>query len=357
MTFEALEHRPDLVLLRCISGSKAYGTDTPQSDIDIKGVFILPEKDLFGLHYTEQVNDARNDIVFYEIKRFFQLLLKNNPNILELLATPADCVLYRHPSVERLNPSIFLSKLCLNTFAQYAFSQIKKARGLNKKIMNPMDGARKSPLAFCYVALGQKSMPLTTWLQLKGWQQTECGLVAVEHFKDLYALFHQSQAIDYEAFKGIISDESATQVSLSSVPKGIEPIAMMTFNKDAYSTYCKDYLAYHTWVRERNPTRYESNIANDKNYDAKNMMHVFRLLNTAEDIAREGIVRVRRPERDFLLRIRQAAFEYDDLVKMAEEKMALIQDLFETSPLPDRPDETLAEQLLIEVRETFYFKM
>jgi hypothetical protein len=51
------------------------------------------------------------------------------------------------------------------------------------------------------------------------------------------------------------------------------------------------------------------------------MMHIFRLLNMAEDIAREGIVRVRRPERDFLLKIRGGEFEYDYLVKMAEEKL------------------------------------
>ncbi len=40
------------------------------------------------------------------------------------------------------------------------------------------------------------------------------------------------------------------------------------------------------------------------NYDAKNMMYVFRLLNMAEEIARYKKVNVRRPEREYLLKIR-----------------------------------------------------
>jgi predicted nucleotidyltransferase len=68
------------MLLQCISGSKAYGLDTPQSDTDIKGVFALPKHSFYGLNYTEQVNNPTNDIVYYELKRFFELLLCNNPN-------------------------------------------------------------------------------------------------------------------------------------------------------------------------------------------------------------------------------------------------------------------------------------
>ena len=31
------------IVYECLSGSHAYGLATPESDIDIKGVFILPE--------------------------------------------------------------------------------------------------------------------------------------------------------------------------------------------------------------------------------------------------------------------------------------------------------------------------
>jgi len=32
------------LLFECISGSRAYGLDTPESDTDIKCVFVLPNK-------------------------------------------------------------------------------------------------------------------------------------------------------------------------------------------------------------------------------------------------------------------------------------------------------------------------
>lgn len=353
MTFQELNNQPQHFLLKCISGSKAYGTNMAHSDTDMKGVFILPKIEFYGLDYTEQVGDDKNDVVYYEIKRFIELLLKNNPNILELLASPEDCILYRHPSVLKLKPAFFISKLCKNTFAQYAFSQIKKARGLNKKIVNPMEEQRKSILEFCYVIVNYGSTSITTFLEKKGWQQADCGLVAINHFKDTYALFHKSQFAQNIDFQGIMSSEKANQVSLSSVPKGVEPAAILTFNKDGYSKYCKDYLDYWSWVNERNEARYSNNIAHEKNYDSKNMMHVFRLLNMAEEIAQEGKINVRRPDRDFLLTIRKGDFEYDDLVKIAEDKINNIDLLFEKSDLPNAPDYERAEELLISIRSEF----
>ena len=74
----------------------------------------------------------------------------------------------------------------------------------------------------------------------------------------------------------------------------------------------------------------------------------------AEEIAKEGIIRVRRPERKFLLKIREGIFQYDDLMEMAQEKIEKINILFEKSDLPDVPDRGLAEELLIEIRKDFY---
>ena len=91
-----------LILFECISGSRAYGLHSEKSDTDIKGVFALSKKQFYSLDYVEQVNNESNDEVYYELKRFIDLLGKNNPNILELLATPTDCVLYRHALMQKL---------------------------------------------------------------------------------------------------------------------------------------------------------------------------------------------------------------------------------------------------------------
>lgn len=351
MTIQDLRDR-NLILFECISGSRAYGTDLPTSDTDIRGVFILPQTDLYGLHYVEQVNDDKNDVIFYELRRFVELLAKNNPNILELLCAPADCIVQKHPLFDQLRPADFLSRLCKETFAGYAVSQIKKARGLNKKIVNPLPKARKSLLHFCYVLVGAGSQPALDWLANRGWNQTNCGLVSVPHARDTYALFYDRTAT--LPYQGIITGPDANAVSLSSVPKEAEPVAHLYVNHDGYSSYCKDYREYWEWVEKRNDARYQNTLSHGKNYDAKNMMHTFRLLDMASEILETGRVLVRRPNRDELLQIRAGQFEYDDLIAQAEQKVAKVEAAAAVSPLPDRPDLERVERVLVAMRKAWY---
>jgi len=342
-----------LLLLDCVSGSRAYGLHTQQSDTDLKGVFLLPEAAYFGLTYTEQVNNASNDEVYYELKRFVDLLAKNNPNILELLHTPEDCIRYRHPVMDELKPEMFLSRLCYQTFAGYAQAQIKKARGLKKKIVNPVKPERKSVLNFCYIAQGQGSVDLSHWLQERGWIQEDCGLVSIPHMREVYALFHNDQ-FGEKCLRGISSGIEANDVSLSAVKAGYEPLAILSFNKDGYSGYCRDYREYWDWVEKRNDLRYEQTQEHGKNYDAKNMMHTFRLLHMAEEIAREGKIRVRRPDREFLLKIRSGHFAYAELLERANEKIASMETLYKQSDLPEMPDVAKVEEILVRMRQRMY---
>ena len=351
MTIQDLKDQ-NLIIYECISGSKAYGLDLPTSDTDIKGVFIIPQDHLYGSKYVAQVSDEKNDEVYYELGRFIDLLKKNNPNILELLATPVDKILYKDPILEVLNPSLFLTKKCKDTFGGFAFTQIKKARGLNKKIVNPVEKKKKTILHFCYVLHGQGSIPLLKWLELKGIDQLNCGLVNVPHFKDVYAIFvDQSQSL---AYRGIMRKEAATTVVLSSIPKGEIPIGYLHFNQDGYIKYCKDYKDYWDWVGKRNEARYQSTLTHGKNYDAKNMMHTFRLLDMAREILEQGKIIVKRPNREELLSIRRGEREYDELIELANQKMEGLQQAYEKSTLPDEVDEVAIEKLLVQLRKTIY---
>ena len=396
MTLDQLHNQPQHLLLKCISGSRAYNLAVPTSDTDLKGIFVLPQRELYGLTYTSQVANETNDEVYYEIGRFIDLLAKNNPNILELLSSPTGSVLFRHPLMDLIRPGDFLSKLCLDTFAGYAKTQVKKARGLNKKINQSFDSQRKSLLDFCWVVEDKGTLPLTDWLAKHGLAAADCGLVNLAHFRDAYLIFHRdqlppespdhpreaapaTQAPTHEALdraheaapasqthppdardnataliRGIISGPDANDVQLSSFPAGIPSLAVMHFNKDGYSMYCKDYASYWQWVDERNDARYQNTLAHGKNYDAKNMMHTFRLLNMAGEIATQHRVVVHREDRDFLLRIRRGEFEYDALLEMVEEKMAQLEILYAASSLPEAPDPAHAEALLVRIRESFY---
>lgn len=341
-----------LLLFECISGSKAYGLNTAQSDTDLRGVYYLPKAQFYGLEYIPQISNETSDEVYYELGRFVELLIRNNPNILELLASPEDCILYKHPIMNRLPLDLFLSKLCKETFAGYALTQIKKARGYKKKIVNPVDPVRKTVLDFCFILQGYQSIPLREWLTQNNYLQEHCGLTSIPHSKGLYALFYDTS--NQHKYRGVISTELANDVSLSSIPKGEKESAYLFFNLESYSSYCKEYREYREWIEKRNETRYQDNAEHGKGYDAKNMMHTIRLLQVAEEILREGKLHIKRLNREELLSIKTGQFQYDELLVMADLLMQLIETAYEKSSLPDMPDKEKIESVLVQMRVELY---
>lgn len=313
MTIDELKQSGHIIF-ECISGSRAYGLDTVSSDTDIKGVFILPKDIFYSLDYIGQVNNESNDIVYYELRKFIELCANNSPNILEMLNVPEKCILFKHPLFEAISINLFLSKQCELSFANYAYSQIKKARGLEKKIVNPMEKERKTVLDFCYILSNEKSIALKSFLEQQKIQAINCGLSRIPHMKDCYNLFHSIEL----NYSGIAKNEYSNDVNLSTIPKGETAIAMLFFNKDGYSSYCKKYREYWEWVEKRNDSRYSATISHGKNYDSKNMMHTFRLLHMAKEIAIEGKIHVARSDREFLLDIKNGKFQYEELVEKAE---------------------------------------
>ncbi|MEM6394847.1 MAG: nucleotidyltransferase domain-containing protein [Bacteroidota bacterium] len=338
------------ILLECISGSQAYGLETPTSDVDLKGVFLLPKNRFYGLDYVKQVANPSNDIVFYELGRFMELLSVNNPNILELLNTPEQSVIYKNPILNQIDSRKIISKKCKDSFGKFAISQIKKAKGLNKKIVNPVGKDRKSPLDFCYVNHQSGSIPLMSFLTNKGWEQENCGLINIPYMQNIYGLYH-SESIRYA---GIVKSDKSNELSLSSIPRGEPQKALLYFNKNGYSKYCKDYRQYWEWVDNRNEDRYQHTQSHGKNYDSKNMMHTFRLLNMAIEIAREQTIKVFRNDREFLMEIRSGRFEYDELLKLANQKQREIEAAFEKSDLPEVPDVQYINEITYLLRETLY---
>jgi len=282
------------------------------------------------------------------------LLLKNNPSVLELLATPRSHVLFRHPLMDMVDPQLFLSKLCKDTFAVYARTQMHKARGLNKKMNVREAPVRKSVMDFCWVYSDNAIYPLNEWLQYQGIMQEACGLSTMNHFKDCYKLFIQRNMPLNARLNGIVRSAGSNDVNTSEILKGIVPSGVLYFNKDGYSMHCREYREYNEWLEKRNEDRYKTNMSHGGQYDTKNMMHTIRLLSMAEEIARFKQINVFRSDREYLLGIKAGNYSFDELVKIADEKMVLIEEAYDKSSLPEAPDPELAENLLVRIREEFY---
>lgn len=80
------------VVLELRAGSHLYGTNTPESDVDLRGVVLPLPEEIIGLgRFQQQEKHGDEDTLYYSLPRYIQLLLKGNPNVNEWVnANPAD---------------------------------------------------------------------------------------------------------------------------------------------------------------------------------------------------------------------------------------------------------------------------
>lgn len=380
------EKSPNAIpLLIVIRGSQAYGTNLPTSDTDYSGVFVQSLDDILGNKYLEQINDDKNDTVIYEVRRFIELLGKNNPTVLELLNTPEDCILYKDPAFDMIleNRDKFITKICANSFGGYAKMQIQKAKGQDKKQNWEKNRVtRKTPLDFCYLHQGEKSISLTDYLEKNNMDQKFCGLSKSPHGKDVYSLFYDHEAASLYSdktgkferkisnfinkipgykykpmgFKGI-SFEDSNDIRLSSIPMNTPShyfIGHISYNKDGYTQHCNDYKSYQTWINERNQQRWVDVQSHGQKIDGKNMMHCRRLMDMAREIAEGKGIIVRRENAKELLNIRKGEVDLQTLINHVEKEIVEVDKLFKNSNLPNSVDDKFITDLIIKIRKSVY---
>ncbi|RLA62803.1 MAG: nucleotidyltransferase [Epsilonproteobacteria bacterium] len=358
-----MEREEKQLIFKVVSGSKAYGLDLPTSDTDIRGIYLTPNEFRLGFGYKNQVADKKNDIVYYELNRFVSLLMDNNPNIIENLFS--DIVLLKDDKINPLlkNRHAFLSKKIKYTFGGYAISQIKKARGLNKKVVNPVDKERKTPLDFCYIFEKEDGymMLAKQWLHKHGKTQGFCGLTEMPNGPQLYKVHYDYLAeekndnpryadITPHGFRGIVNMGSDF-IRHSEVPKGFYVESYLWYNMDGYTSHCKDHKEYWEWVANRNPHRYNDNAKHGKGYDGKNLMHCVRMLEMAIEVLNTGDVVLRRPNRDFLLGIRRGEHDYDDIISLIGDRELELKEAADNSSLPDKVDFDMAHKIILDIRQ------
>ena len=354
LDLDYLRAHPELLLLRVRTGSHAYGLATETSDEDFRGVYFPPYEYLLAGDYPAQIADATNDEVYYEVGRFFELLQKSNPTVLEMLATVGEDRLVEHPLLRDVRVEDFLSKASARAFAGYAESQIRKARGLNKKVFRPVEKRLKSVEEFCYVLKDGGTIPLVEWLAEQGYAVERIGLASVNHTRGLFAMYYGTGADAGAWARGISSGERANQLRLSNVPEGTPLVGYLNFNPDAYSVYRREYREYWDWVADRNEVRYEGTLAHGGGYDAKNMMHTLRLLDLAIGIFETGRVNVRVADRAFLLRVKAGEFSLETVLGWAEEKLGRLRGVAGASELPEEVDSFTVRNQLLAIRRRLY---
>lgn len=132
-----------------IVGSESYGANIDSSDRDIQG-FCIPPKEMVFPHLAGEISGfgtqlkrfevwqehavidtSRNqqfDFAVYSIVKFFQLAMENNPNVLDVISVPTQCVIHATAigQMVRDNRKLFYHAGCFSKFRGYAFAQMSK---------------------------------------------------------------------------------------------------------------------------------------------------------------------------------------------------------------------------------------
>lgn len=118
----------DNILFLTFGGSYAYGTNTVNSDIDIRGCTLNSKSDLIGMTNFEQFIDTKTDTTIYSFNKLIRLLINCNPNTIELLGCKKEHYIISNPIGQQLldNKDLFLSKKAVNSFGGYAIQQLRR---------------------------------------------------------------------------------------------------------------------------------------------------------------------------------------------------------------------------------------
>lgn len=144
-----------------VVGSIAYGVSDDLSDFDVNGFYIPAAHKLFPTlrghllgfdadpkapkafqqhHIDDQDGRRMWDLNIYSITIYFKLCLENNPNMVDTLYTPRDCVLHSTTIAEmvREKRDLFLHKRCWPKYKGYAYQQLHKMKG-----KDPEEGSKR----------------------------------------------------------------------------------------------------------------------------------------------------------------------------------------------------------------------
>lgn len=333
-------------LLIHISGSHAYGMATPASDLDVRGLFCADRQNVTTPFFPlrQQTISDLEDAEMWEMAKYLQLYTQGNPNIIESLWVAEEDVLYQDEVIKELVHfrEALLSKKVAFTYSGYAMSQLKRMKGHKRHITNPQP--KEPPQHKDYVKLIQnfsdaKIMP---------------GSFDINVFSD-HNLIHYGNDI-----YGITLDSALPSVftkgrdfNVCANVKDYEgratPWLLVKYCKEEYKRAKKKHEDYWAWKNSRNEKR--KKMEEDFGFDGKHASHLVRLLRQAEEIlSGEGVI-VKRPDAKELLDIRKGLWDYEDLIKWAEEKDDYVRgELYHNSLLPQKPYIKLASKLLIDIQ-------
>jgi predicted nucleotidyltransferase len=147
-----VEQHPYPLIFATISGAHLYGFPSPDSDFDLRGVHVLPLKEVVGLQTgpeTIEKSGAHDgieiDLVTHDAKKFFSLMLKKNGYVLEQVLSP----LVVHTTPEHAELKEIAAQCITRHHAHHYLGFVETQWKLFEKVNPP----RVKPLLYVYRVL------------------------------------------------------------------------------------------------------------------------------------------------------------------------------------------------------------
>lgn len=313
-------HLGGKIILLGLGGSYAYGTNTEESDVDIRGCALNSKEEILTNYNFDLFINEETDTTIYSFNKLVSLLTNCNPNVIEMLGLEANHYLYvSNIGWELLdNKSLFLSKRAIHSFGGYANQQLRRLSNKSARVV------------------GQAEREQHILNSIKN---------ASYDFKNRYFQF---------------PDDSIKLYIDSAIQPEYDTEIFMDVNLRHYPL--RDYKAMwsemHNIVKDYSKIGKRNAHAIEHGKLGKHMMHLLRLYVMCIDILRYGEINTYRwKEHDLLMQIRNGKYldenmqptpDFFELVDYYENEMNQAK---EKSTLPENPDYKAINNFVMSVNE------
>lgn len=144
--------QPYPLLFATVSGAHLYGFPSADSDYDLRGVHVLPAREMLGLQVRHEtiersaiVEGLELDLVTHDARKFFLLLLKKNGYVLEQVLSPLVVhTTAEHEELKALCPG------CITRFHAFHYLGFAETQW---KLFEKENPRRAKPLLYVYRVL------------------------------------------------------------------------------------------------------------------------------------------------------------------------------------------------------------
>jgi hypothetical protein len=307
------------VLVKAYAGSMLFGTNTPESDVDIRGIY-LPEytdvimqraKDVIkkGIKLSTGLKNETGDVdeEYYSIFKFLSMLETGQTVAIELLFTPENMILEKHPLWDKIvaKRELFLTKN-ISAMIGYIRQQVNKY------------GARGGRIH----TFGE----VIDFLHTKGpdcrlflfWAELEEKFTGMDHI-----LFHQKRSQYDEVLFDVCGKKFGPKVAVSEVLKCIEK---------AHKEYGE-----RARLAELN-----------QNIDFKSVSHGVRVALQVIELLQDHKITLPLKDAVLVKRIKEGEMKADEMFPLLDNLVNKVFEIEKTSTLPDVFNRELMEEIILD---------